>query len=200
MKLFQADTEGNLSAGIAVRRDESHRPYIFVGADLTVGPSIGVKNPSREVGKRVYLTGALWQDVCKKCDGGSEFVYEADSSPVPTGPSLWVRAVATGSRRWSTALSPTGSRPMFPTPASIRARLSRSTARPPSSRVRHTCTRARAWYRSRLASKSPSTGSTACPTRTRRPLSSVDPSVRARSTNGRTCPKRTQLALRASFA
>lgn len=85
MKLFQADTEGNLTAGIAVRRDESHRPYIFVGADLTLGPSIGVKNPSREVGKRVYLTGALWQDVCKKCQGGSEFVYEADLIAGPDG-------------------------------------------------------------------------------------------------------------------
>ncbi len=85
MKLFQANTEGTLTSGIAVRRDESHRPYIFVGADLTLGPSIGVKNPSREVGVRVYLTGALWKEVLNKCGGGSEFVYEADLIAGPDG-------------------------------------------------------------------------------------------------------------------
>lgn len=85
MKLFHANTAGELTAGIAIRRDESHRPYIFVGADLTLGPSIGVKNPAREVGKRVYLTGALWQNVLNSCQGGEEFVYEADLIAGPDG-------------------------------------------------------------------------------------------------------------------
>ncbi len=85
MKLFQANNEGKLTAGIPVRRDESHRPYIFVGDDLTLGVSIGVENPAREVGKRIYLTGALWQEVCSKCRGADEFVYEADLIAGPDG-------------------------------------------------------------------------------------------------------------------
>lgn len=78
MKLFQANSQGRLSAGVAVRRDESNRPYIFVGADLTLGSALATNNPPREVGKRVYLTGALWQQVLNKCQGSDEFVYEAD--------------------------------------------------------------------------------------------------------------------------
>lgn len=85
MKLFQATADATLTSGIAVRRDESHRPYIFVGADLTLGASIGVKNPSREVGVRVYLTGALWQDVLKQCRGGDEIVYNGDLIAGPDG-------------------------------------------------------------------------------------------------------------------
>lgn len=85
MKLFQANSQGKLSAGVAVRRDESHRPYIFVGADLTLGSALSTNNPPREVGKRVYLTGALWQEVLNKCQGGDEFVYEADLIAGPDG-------------------------------------------------------------------------------------------------------------------
>lgn len=87
MKVFQATADAKLISGVAVRRDESNRPYVFVGSDLTLGSALA-NTSSREVGVRVYLTGALWQEVCSKCSGAEEFVYEADLIAGPDGTYL----------------------------------------------------------------------------------------------------------------
>jgi len=89
MKVFQATADAKLTSGIAVRRDERHRPYVLVGANVQSPSEAYGENPANDHGTRVYLTGALWQDVCNKCGpGDEEMIHEADLIAGPDGTFL----------------------------------------------------------------------------------------------------------------